>query len=541
MIYRRVLLANALLACAVACAQGQTADHAAILPFLADDVDDVALIDLTKIDFPAALEEMVKLGAVPVGELDQARQQAAEVQLFFKQVTALGTRRLYVLVRPADVIVGGTTWVLEMADSSDPKAFVAQLKPWIATAQNPKLFGDVGDILPKELEVVGNVIIGGPSAERVAAIKAAAAKSSPPRPEALAALAQLDGADLGVVLFGSADSRRVVREMWPAAPAPFAELTGAFLVDGLRSIALTAKLPPEPSATLAFEATSAEAAATLDKAAQKALVLAQAVALKESVSAVPMHRARGVALAAALPLVEPKLNGSRLSVTVSSDQKTIDAFNQIVLPAVDSARTAAQRSQRMNNFKQIMLGMLNYESAKKSYPPLASRDANGKPLLSWRVLILPYIEQQALYNQFHLDEPWDSEHNIKLINTMPAPYLDPRLSASELAAGRTTVLVPRGDKTIFRGADGLKIRGVTDGTSNTIALASVTPERAVVWTKPDDWEVDLANPLRGVKGADGEGFITGFADGSVRFIANSVDPANLAAMLTADGGEVVSQ
>jgi len=531
-----------LLSAVLGATAARAADHAAILPYLADDIDDVALVDLTKIDVRAAFEEVVKLGVVPRKEVESARQAAAALQSTFAQVPARGARRLYVLVRPSDIIAGGTTWVLEVAEGSNPQHIIDLIKPWIALTQDPRKFGDVGDVLPKELEIVGNVILGGPSPERLTAVKTAAAKKATPRPEALAALAQLEGADAGVVLFGSADSRRIVRELWPATPAPFAEITGPFLVDGLSSIAITAKLPPSPSVTLALNATSDQATATLHQATQKAMTLVNAFALKEALSQAPAHQTRAAVLTALMPLIAPKVEGARLSVTLASDEKTVDAFKQLVLPAVDSARDAARRNQRMNNFKHIMLAMHNYYSNRhNSFPPAASRNAAGKPLLSWRVLILPYIEQQALYKQFHLDEPWDSEHNIKLIDKMPELYLDPRLSASDLAAGRTTVLVPRGEKTLFRDDKGLTYRGVTDGTSNTIALVSVTPERAVVWTKPDDWEVDLANPLRGVKGADGEGFIAGYADGSVHFIANDIDPEKLAALLTADGGEVVSQ
>ena len=70
--------------------------------------------------------------------------------------------------------------------------------------------------------------------------------------------------------------------------------------------------------------------------------------------------------------------------------------------------------------KQIVLAMWNYEDLKKHLPPVAIRDKNGKALLSWRVAILPQLEQGALYNEFHLDEPWDSEHNKALVAKMPA-------------------------------------------------------------------------------------------------------------------------
>jgi hypothetical protein len=241
-----------------------------------------------------------------------------------------------------------------------------------------------------------------------------------------------------------------------------------------------------------------------------------------------------------LPMLDPKLDDTRLYVTLGDDKQELDTLKQALTPMVKAASDHAGRAQKTNNFKRILLGMHNYASAKGSFPPPASRSAEGKPLLSWRVLILPYMEEMELYKQFHLDEPWDSEHNRTLIDKMPAVYRDPVRTVVGGDAGRTTYLVPTGDKTIFPAAEALQFRQVTDGTSQTIALIDAVPELAVVWTKPDDWEVDLKDPLRGVKRTNGDGFVTGYADGSVRILQNDIDPKKLAAMITATGGEAVA-
>ena len=89
------------------------------------------------------------------------------------------------------------------------------------------------------------------------------------------------------------------------------------------------------------------------------------------------------------------------------------------LPDRASRREAARRMASSNNLKQIGLAMINYEQANKTFPPAYKADKDGKPLLSWRVLILPYLESNSLYEQFHLDEPWDSAHK-RLIAQMPA-------------------------------------------------------------------------------------------------------------------------
>ena len=148
----------------------------------------------------------------------------------------------------------------------------------------------------------------------------------------------------------------------------------------------------------------------------------------------------------------------------------------------------------MNNMKQIALGLLSYESSQNAFPPAFKADKGGKPLLSWRVLILPYLEGNGLYRQFKLDEPWDSENNKKLLDKMPSIYKSP---GSNAGAGKTNYLGVRGDKAVFTGKEGTKIRDITDGTSNTIMVVEAADEKAVPWTKPDDFEYDANDPLPG--------------------------------------------
>ena len=194
----------------------------------------------------------------------------------------------------------------------------------------------------------------------------------------------------------------------------------------------------------------------------------------------------------------------------------------------------------------MALAFLNYESAHGAFVGQANYDQDGKPLLSWRVHLLPYLEQQALYAEFHLDEPWDSPHNRKLIERMPEVYSDPS-SAVRRAVGavRTTLLAPVADETVFPPREALpegvplKIRDVRDGVSKTIVFIEVVPERSVVWTKPEDWNVNLAHPLEGVKRTERSGFVAAFCDAHVRYITNDIDAQKLLAMLTRAGGESV--
>jgi hypothetical protein len=200
-------------------------------------------------------------------------------------------------------------------------------------------------------------------------------------------------------------------------------------------------------------------------------------------------------------------------------------------------RASATRMQSTNNLKQMALAMHNYLDVNKTFPAHASHDKQGRPLLSWRVHILPYVEQGALYKEFHLDEPWDSPHNKKLIARMPTIYHSP---LSRAGAGKTTYLVPAGKDTMFPpGPKGLRIQDITDGTSNTIMMVEVDDEHAVPWTKPDDLRFDPRQPLKGLGSPRQGWFIAAFADGSVRVISRTINPQDLRGLMTPQGGEVI--
>lgn len=222
--------------------------------------------------------------------------------------------------------------------------------------------------------------------------------------------------------------------------------------------------------------------------------------------------------------------------SVQSQTATIGILIALLLPAVQSARTAARRAQSMNNLKQLVLAMLAYHDSHGSFPGRAIADDEGKPLLSWRVKLLPYLEQQGLYEQFHLDEPWDSPHNRTLIGAMPAVYRSPM---SKAEPDKTNYLAPTGEGMLFEGTKGKSFRDIKDGTSNTIMIVEVDDEAAVAWTKPDDWEMNSEKPLAGLGGLFPQGFNAAFADGHVSFIDKSIDPKLFRAMLTIADGKAI--
>lgn len=159
---------------------------------------------------------------------------------------------------------------------------------------------------------------------------------------------------------------------------------------------------------------------------------------------------------------------------------------------------------------------------------------DGTPLYSWRVLLLPYIEQDELYHEFHLDEAWDSPHNIRLLGRMPATYAAPPYKRSKLPPNHTVIHVFVGPGTAFEGPGGVSFEDFPDGHSNTLLL--VEAGDPVPWTRPDDLAYAPDVPIS-LAGLFKDGFRAALADGSVRFVRNSVSEARLRAAITRNGKE----
>ena len=229
----------------------------------------------------------------------------------------------------------------------------------------------------------------------------------------------------------------------------------------------------------------------------------------------------------------------------------------ILLPAIQSARAAAKRMQCVNNLKQMALAFHNFHDVYDCLPPAYSVDQEGKPLHSWRVLILPFIEEIDLYEKIHLDEPWDSEWNSQFHSQMPALYDCPDASDDGGDEGLTHYSAILGKETVFPpitrgnpdGKEKLQFGGtslahIIDGTSNTLML--VERKKAVCWMDPtQEFEFEslengfdpnaddsLLGPHRG-------GTNVARVDGSVLFLSDTTQPVVLKALATCAGGESV--
>jgi hypothetical protein len=179
--------------------------------------------------------------------------------------------------------------------------------------------------------------------------------------------------------------------------------------------------------------------------------------------------------------------------------------------------------------------MLNYHTEQGRLPPAVVYGEDGKPLYSWRVLLLPYIEQDELYHRFNLKEPWDSPHNIQLLSEMPYEYAPPPGKKSKVPAYHTVCKVFVGKGAAFDGREGLPLKEFTDGTSNTILIAEAGVP--VPWTKPEDFAYDPDQPLPNLDGLFKDIIRVGLADGSVRYLPTSLGEKTWRAAITRNGGE----
>jgi prepilin-type processing-associated H-X9-DG protein len=216
------------------------------------------------------------------------------------------------------------------------------------------------------------------------------------------------------------------------------------------------------------------------------------------------------------------------------------------LSPVGKVQAAAERVKSQNNLRQIGLAMEQYHDKYNKLPMPAIYSPQGKPLLSWRVALLPYLEEEQLYRQFKLDEPWDSPHNKALLSQIPKVYASPKRDATgdpsrtyyQVFVGKREA-VP-GPRPIFtEGGPPLTLAAITnaDGRSNTLLV--VEAGDAVPWTKPDDLPYSPNEPLPKLGGLSKDGFNVVFADGSVRFLRTNIDEKTLRNLITYNDGEVL--
>jgi hypothetical protein len=473
----------------------------------------VVRIDLAKIDVPAVVKLRSELDGIdhPPEEIAAATKWASEQMNLLREN---GGEHVWMLFGLADVEQG-------------PANFVVSLKPGAKVEQiRAQLVERLGPSELTKMERSKNTLVVGTEASVTRLLECTPVA----RPDLAAAFASAGDSALQVAAALPADAQRVVRELVAELPAEIGGGEGKDLVNALQWTSLAIDTPPKIGLKWTIQSMTDADAVALRGRIVAALDLAGKAA--NVIEIMP----RFAELATRLT---PAVKGNRLELSIAGAEA--DAFvKQIQEGPLKLARASAGRMQSTNNLKQIALAMHNYHDTYRKFPAAASLSKDGKPLLSWRVKILPFIEESALYDQFKHDEPWDSEHNKKLIDKMPRVYLDP--AHPQLAKdGKTTYVLPVGEKSPFGGKDGVFIANITDGTSNTLMTVDVPVENAVVWTKPDDWNFNPEKPGAGLLDGKRKNFLASFCDGSVRTLPADIDLSDLRRLVQMNDGEVISK
>ncbi|MDP7018144.1 MAG: DUF1559 domain-containing protein [Pirellulaceae bacterium] len=398
------------------------------------------------------------------------------------------------------------------------------------TAQNTASVTAFAKVLNMKTEVRGDLLVATPAGETPPATS--------PNARTLAAIEagfkSVEKYPVQVLVVPPDYLRRTVTELSPELPRQLGGGPSRVLTEGVQWAGLGVdpqKLQAEVVVESANDSAARDLAAYLPK-----LLNAASESLGPINSQVPTDVPKLL-----IDDLKPDVQGNQVRIRINGLEQT--RANVVLFASMARFAESTGVNSNVQKFKQIMLAMHNYHDVYRTMPPADSRrNDQGKHNLSWRVHILPFVEQQQLYQQFHLDEPWDSPHNKKLISKMPNIYaqkiIDP--TAPKMKPGHTTFLAPVGKGTIFGGAKQTSLRDVVDGTSNTVAIVNVRPEKAVPWTAPRDYEFDAKDPIAGIQIGANDRWLSGFADGRVQLLHRKLPAKTVVNLFRMNDGNVVS-
>lgn len=218
----------------------------------------------------------------------------------------------------------------------------------------------------------------------------------------------------------------------------------------------------------------------------------------------------------------------------------------VVPTGVVDPSSVFRRTQCKNNLKQIGLAFHNYSDVYGTF----AADQLGWPRSSWRIALLPYVDEEAVVGVYDLTQAWDSAANEPLQRKQVRSYSCPNRPTSFDSVGRflTSYVVPTGEETVFSSQQGTPYSAIKDGTSNTLLVVEACGNE-IIWTNPQDVEVSSyelsVNGPGAIKGQSGSlisswhvgGAQVVLADGSARFLSDAIDPKVLRSLLTKDAND----
>jgi hypothetical protein len=486
----------------------------AIAPFIEEETMSITHVDFARVDVDAAVDQVGRL--IP-GMPDQSKERKQGKQML-AALSKAGIQEAYYVVTLFDNPFGR---------KANTSFYVVIPLPDVARSTHlhelpqAKLLKEAGrgENLT-HFAIKDNALLAGSEA----LVKRLMTNKPDVRPALEKAFAAAGDSDVQVLLLPPKHIKRVLAEMLPQLPPKFGGGSSAVLTNGCLWAAVGIDLPPKLSIKATVQSVDADAAqALLARWKQVGGLLADNKKVRKDLPNLP----------AIWEALTPRIERDQVLLELNEQNGKVARLIELFAPPVMAARAAAKRIMSANQLKQIALAMHYHLDAHKRFPAAATYDKNGRPLLSWRVHLLPYLEHKKLYEQFHLDEPWDSPHNKKLIEKMPRVY---RSTGSQLpGAGRTNYVAFTGKGTVFEGKTGLPVKEIPDGASSTIMIVEANDTHAVIWTKPEDLPFDPEHPQRGLGDLWNKPiFQAVFCDGSIHAISTKTDPAVLRGMVLTD-------
>lgn len=237
-----------------------------------------------------------------------------------------------------------------------------------------------------------------------------------------------------------------------------------------------------------------------------------------------------------LPAVGSDVDSATVRLTLKASREQLREFRAVIKPLAGKLEVSARRALRSRNLQRIGEAMLAYYGQHRSFPLAALSDDDTGECHSWRVALLPFLGEQALFERYRRDEPWSSSANQEVLRKMPDVY---RHVDDSPTSYRSAYYGLTGPGTAFGdGHEDVRLRDFRDGVSNTIVV--VESRQGVPWTKPSDIEVRPDSDVPSFGGFDRSGALVLLADTAVTFLPNSVPQASLRAFVTRAGGERIS-
>jgi hypothetical protein len=478
----------------------------AIAPWLDDETFAVVHIDLRHVSVDAALDAIVPLKLAPTEEIAAMKSVAG---MFQSRMTAAGAQDIYAFI----ALTGGAPFLrvfgaIPLDASSDEKA-IRSMFPMFTVERR------------------GDMVLLAGDARMMAQVTSI---DTEPRPDLTAAVEAAGDTSAQLFVLPPKHWKRVIEEGIGEFPRQFGGGSIDVLTRGALWIAVGIDLPPHAAVHMTIQSEDPRAAAALQ---QKLAVQFQRAAQDEAA------RRDVPRIEEAVKLLTPTVEASHLRIDLDESNHGVERVIRSLAEPVELIQRRGAQAQSTNNLRQIGLAMHNYEAAHKSLPLPASLGRDGKPLLSWRVALLPYLGEEELYKQFHLDEAWDSPNNRVLIDRMPSVYRSPMTKDKD--PGRTNYLLPVGNGAGFSADKPTLFKDITDGTSNTIMIVEVNDDIGVPWTKPVDWQFDPQRPSKGLGNLFTGYFNAVFFDGHTGGIGVTINTKSLKALFTRAAGDIADE